>query len=308
MRKSIVCAGIICLDLVNTLPHDLEVGGKYPGASLMMSPGGIVKNTAEVLARMGHDAKLLSAAGYDTFSSAAVDGCKAAGIDVSLIRREEGVDIVTCIEVVDRRGDMFIMTGTAVNENSTVTLQQVIDADDVLSKAGVFMLCPSLPDESWDYIIRTYPHIPIVADAGAAGNVNKLLPYLKYLHTFKVNKREAEAFCGYRIQSEDDLRRAANDLLQKGVKNIVITLGEEGAVYANADYYGFFPAKPVAKVVNTSGAGDSFVAGLIHGYLNDLPIETTMEIAAACSRLSIQSDHTINPDITLQAVLEEMHR
>ena len=305
MSKHVVCAGIICLDIVNTLSQPAVMGGKQTGCSLLQSPGGIIKNTAEVLARMGEKVSLISAAGYDSFSQAAVNGCKDAGIDTGHIRLVEGGSVVTCIQVVQPNGDLVIMTGTAIDPNSQVTLKQVKQAHDLINGAGALMLCPSLSDEVIDYLVAAYPHIPMFADVGAAVNRDKFAPYLKYLHTFKVNLREAEAFFGSEIKTEEDLRRAAAYFLEEGAQNIAITLGEDGAVYANRDRFAIYPAKPVEKVVNTAGAGDSFLAGLIFGHINGLDTDTTVNIASACARLSIQSMHTINPNIDLPSVLKE---
>lgn len=305
MSKHVVCAGIICLDIVNTLSQPAVMGGKQTGCGLLQSPGGIIKNTAEVLARMGEAVSLISAAGYDSFSQAAVNGCKSAGIDTSHIRLVQGGSVVTCIQVVQPNGDLVIMTGTAIDPNSQVAIEQVKQAHDLIDSAGALMLCPSLSDEVIDYLVAAYPHIPLFADVGAAVNRDKFAPYLKYLHTFKVNLREAEAFCGFSIKTQEDLKRAAAYFLNEGVQNIAITLGEDGAVYANSERFAVYPARPAEKVVNTAGAGDSFLAGLIFGHINGLDTDTSVAIASACARLSIQSMHTINPDIDLTSVLKE---
>ncbi len=305
MSKHVVCAGIICLDIVNTLSQPAVMGGKHTGCGLLQSPGGIIKNTAEVLARMGEKVSLISAAGYDSFSQAAVNGCKDAGIDTQYIRLIEGGSVVTCIQVVQPNGDLVIMTGTAIDPNSQVTPEQVEQAHELINSAGVLMLCPSLSNEVIDYLVDTYPHIPLFADVGAAVNRDKFAPYLKHLHTFKVNLREAEAFLGSEIKNKQNLKQAAQYFLSEGVQNIAITLGEGGAVYANRDHFAIYPAKPVKNVVNTAGAGDSFLAGLIFGHINGLDTDTTVEIASACARLNIQSMHTINPNIDLASVLKE---
>ena len=102
--------------------------------------------------------------------------------------------------------------------------------------------------------------------------------------------------------------RRRKKILALGVQNVVITLGDRGAVYASKDFYKAYGIKQVEKVVNTSGAGDSFFAGLMHACATKLGTDEAMEFAAACARLTIQSHRTINPDITMQAVLDEMMR
>ncbi|MBQ1234493.1 MAG: bifunctional hydroxymethylpyrimidine kinase/phosphomethylpyrimidine kinase [Oscillospiraceae bacterium] len=306
--SKIVCAGSINIDISASATKPLNLHGKNPGAVVMASPGGVVGNVAEVLARIGHDTAIISTAGIGGFNDMVVNGCAGAGIDVSHVRREQGADVVICTFVNDEKGDLVVMAANPAAPTCVITVDQIKAADKLIKGCEVFFLCPTLPADTIDYIIKTYPDMIKMSDVGSVSSVPKLTPYLPYLHTLKVNEREAAAFAGHPTDTDENVYAAAQKILALGVQNVVITLGDRGAVYASKDFYKTYGIKQVEKVVNTSGAGDSFFAGLMHACATKLGTDEAMEFAAACARLTIQSHRTINPDITMQAVLQEMKR
>ena len=306
--SKIVCAGSINIDISASATKPLNLHGKNPGAVVMANPGGVVGNVAEVLARIGHDTAIVSTAGIGGFNDMVVNDCGAAGINIDHVRREQGADVVICVFVNDEKGDLVVMAANPAAPTCVITVDQIKAADKLIRECDVFFLCPTLPSDTIDYIIETYPDMIKMSDVGSVYSVPKLTPYLPYLHTLKVNEREAAAFAGHPTDTEENVYAAAQKILALGVKNVVITLGDRGAVYAGKNFYKTYGVKKVDNVVNTSGAGDSFFAGLMHACANGLNIDDSMEFSAACARLTIQSHRTINPDITMQAVLQEMKR
>ncbi len=102
----------------------------------------------------------------------------------------------------------------------------------------------------------------------------------------KPNRHELEVWAGRKLPELTDVITAAHELRDKGISHVVISLGEEGALWVNAS--GSWLAKPPhCDVISTVGAGDSMVAGLVYGLLNGETSEHTLRMATAISALSV---------------------
>jgi len=304
MSKKIVCIGSMSLDITCIAREKLNMGGKNPNAMVLVDAGGVTRNSGEVLARMGHDVAIVSTVGVDDFGKTAINLCEDIGMDMTYVSRVEGGKTTASIQMIDYDGEVAVMAAD-VSDEGDVSLEQVKAAHDVISQAGVILVCPTLGVETIAYIFETYKDIPKFMDACALQFIEKIRPFLKGVHTLKVNEEEAAALVGFELKDEKSIWNALGALKAMGPQNIVVTLGSRGAIFSNDLYGNLFPAKWVDKVANATGAGDSFFAGLVHGFLEDLPVDQTMEVAGACSRLTIMSPHTISTEITRDAVYKE---
>jgi len=304
MSKKIVCIGSMSLDITCIAREKLNMGGKNPNAMVLVDAGGVTRNSGEVLARMGHDVAIVSTVGVDDFGKTAINLCEDIGMDMTYVSRVEGGKTTASIQMIDYDGEVAVMAAD-VSDEGDVSLEQVKAAHDVISQAGVILVCPTLGVETIAYIFETYKDIPKFMDACALQFIEKIRPFLKGVHTLKVNEEEAAALVGLELKDEKSIWNALGALKAMGPQNIVVTLGSRGAIFSNDLYGNLFPAKWVDKVANATGAGDSFFAGLVHGFLEDLPVDQTMEVAGACSRLTIMSPHTISTEITRDAVYKE---
>jgi pseudouridine kinase len=110
----------------------------------------------------------------------------------------------------------------------------------------------------------------------------------------KVNRDEAKAITDLPQGNDEDLIQA---LLALGVKNVLLSLGSDGVIFANATTrvsHGVF----AINAVSDTGAGDALFAGFIHAQLNAWPIEQALEFASACSAMTLESDSANNPNIS----------
>lgn len=96
--------------------------------------------------------------------------------------------------------------------------------------------------------------------------------------------------------------------LQRGVKRIFISLGEDGVFYSDGRIYNLLKA-PKIEAVNSNGAGDAFIAGLVFGFINGYDIDLSAKLAMAASIIALKSEDTINPNIdidSIQSTIKEM--
>ena len=104
---------------------------------------------------------------------------------------------------------------------------------------------------------------------------------------------------------------AAASLLEKGLHAVAVSLGSSGCYYADRDGASFFrKLKPVAEMANATGAGDAFMAGLACAFVRGAGPEDMVDYALACGLIAVQSEDTINPrmsDEAVRKILEENH-
>lgn len=125
----------------------------------------------------------------------------------------------------------------------------------------------------------------------------KALPWL-----VKPNHRELEIWAGRALSTHQEIVEAANQLRQQGIAHVVVSLGEEGAMWVNASG-AWFAKPPKCEVISTVGAGDSMVGGLIYGLLMSQTSEHTLRLATAVSALAVSQP---NVGVTNRAQLARM--
>lgn len=154
-------------------------------------------------------------------------------------------------------------------------------------------------------MVKSHKDKVFFLDTVSTAKAMKVKEYIGYFHTIKPNILEAEALSGIKICSEDDCYRASNYFLDKGVKRVFITMGQNG-VYYNDGFEKKHLDAPHINVVNATGAGDAFIAALALGYVKNFGIDYTARFAQAASVLALSHEDTINPELTYGSVLMKM--
>lgn len=293
---------------------NMDIGG-FPDAALVagdsnpgrvrMTPGGVGRNIAENLVRMGIGVELVTALGDDANGHAILADCHAKGIGVSAVQIEQDCATSVYLFVDDAQGDMSV----AVND---MAIQQRITPDrlrerlELLNAMDAVVLDANLPEESILYLSREV-RVPIFADAVSAAKVGKLKGALGQLHCLKPNRIEAELLTGMRIDGMEAAKAAAQMLLRAGLHRVVLTLGADGAVCAEGGQCVFLPSGRV-EIVNASGAGDAYTAALVWSHCRRLSLRESAVAGMAASAIAMRSISAVNPEMTEEKLLMEMQR
>ena len=263
-------------------------------------PGGVSRNIAENLARLGIRTELISAIGDDPNGSLILDSCKSAGIgsDYSLIMSDTVSSVYMAI--MDNTKDMALaLSDMSISEN--ITVQFLETKYRILSKAAAIVFDTCLSTDAMDYILNNFKDIVIFVDPVSVGKAKALKPLISKVHTLKMNKLEAEFLAETRITDKSDLVKTSKWFLEQGVKRIFITLGSEGVYYKDSDKYGDY--KPVkADIKNATGAGDAFMAGLVFGTLNSYKLEKIVRFATGVSLAALAGEKTVNPKMSVKYI------
>jgi pseudouridine kinase len=306
MNDYVVCVGTSNVDVQGSAGPLVNPGDKNPGGAIEVWAGGVARNIAENLARLGLPVKMLTAVGDDVHAGKIVDDSMRAGIDMSHVLKLANRRSGACISISDSEGDLFVgLTDMSIAAELTVPYFESKQA--VLDGAAALVLSPCVSSDVIGYLCRHFEDRPIFVDVVSKGYVPRLREHLGRFHTVKANLPEAEELTGAPIAGEADLERAADVVLAQGVQRVVISLGKDGLF--TKDHRGRAVrrrTKEVRRMTNATGAGDALAAGLVYGHMKQLALEEMLEFAMTVAILTITHRNTINPELTEAMVLDNI--
>ncbi len=289
------------MDICASPARHLRTHDSSPG-SVVTSPGGVARNIAENLARLGVDCRLLAVVGADHHGDLLLQQGRAAGIDMNAVLRLDDAQTSTYVSMLDESGDMHV----AVNDMSIVNELQperLRRHEQMLRQARLVVLDTNLPDASIAYLCEALHDRPLFVDAVSVAKAPRIGPCLESIHTLKAGSAEAEALCGMRCRTGPQLAKAARWFHRNGTKRVFISLGEKGIYYSDGNETGIEPVPgPRPDVTNANGAGDALFAGIAYGWLTQWPLMDTIRFAMAAAGLAMSHRSTINPDMSCAAV------
>lgn len=291
----ILVIGASIVDILGFTRNIYKSKDSNPG-NIKISLGGVCRNISENLARVGVNTKFISIIGDDENGRNILSHSKMVGYDMEESLILEGGCTPTYMAILDHTGDMV---------SAVVDMESLdeMDADFIDSKKEIiydaeYTILDADDAELLEHILTTYyGKTKFVLDPVSAAKAEKIKHLIKYFHTIKPNRYEAEILWGSKIKNDEDLREAGRYFLSLGVKNVFISLDSDGIYYLNDKEEGKIKAKDVV-VKNTTGAGDSFVAGVGYGYMNNLCLRETVKYAIAMSTITISHEDTINPKMS----------
>ena len=259
-QATVAVVGGMNLDILGVPDSALLPRDSAPG-KITLRPGGVGRNIAARLQQLGCRACLITALGADARAEMLKEMCRRDGIDLSLsIQTDEGAPCYLCIH--DEQGDMAL----AVNDMSAMdalTPEALSGRMDRINAADACVLDANLSAGTLSFIAR-HASVPLILDPVSCFKAPRVLEILPRLTAIKPNRLEAEALTG-----EKNVERAADKLLSRGVQNVFISLGPEGAYYASRQEKGYVPAHPLPALPQT-GAGDALCAGITLALLRGL--------------------------------------
>ncbi|MGL5314264.1 MAG: carbohydrate kinase family protein [Peptostreptococcaceae bacterium] len=295
--------GVSVFDICGFTDKNYRSNDSNPG-KVKTSFGGVCRNIAECMARVDVNTKFISILGDDEAGLRMMEHSKVMNYDMSESLIVEGGHTPTYMAILDEQGEMV----------SAVVDMKIIDmftTDFIDSKAEIiknceYMILDSDRPDIVEYILKTFSgDTKFILDPVSAAKAKLVKHLIKYFHTIKPNRYEAEIMCGFKIHNDEDLRKAGQYFRDLGIENVFITLDEDGIYYNNGAQEGKLKANDV-KVVNVTGAGDSFVAGIASGYMNDINIVDTVKYAISMSTITIATEETIHPEMCNELVKEYM--
>jgi pseudouridine kinase len=307
MGDQVLVIGATLLDVKGKPFEGLQPGTSNPG-HIRTTRGGTARNVAENLALLGADVTLLSAVGDDDLGQQLSRQTAAAGVNIDHISVVAGQYTGSYMALLEEDGTLSVALDDT-RAMSGLTAQYVFQRRRLFREASMVMFDGSLAPETIDTILRLAGQyeVPVAADPASARLAYKLVSHLPALHLVVPSEVEAAALAGVEFAGYDaDLSLdVARQLVRLGVAIGVVTLSDFGLVYATSDENGYIPAH-FSKMADSTGTGDAITAAIIFGMLNDLPVTECMRLGAAAAGLTLQTNHTVVPNLSLDMLYDHL--
>ena len=218
--------------------------------------GGKGANQAVAARLCGASVGMVAKVGSDLFGPATIKNFQSLGIDASHVRIAEGVSSGVAPIFVEPNGQNRIIVVKGAND--TLSPEDVDAASPLLRKADTIVMQFEIPLRTVYHTIRFAKSSSIRCIVNPAPAQPVDFKEVSGADYFIPNESEAEVITGMPVRSIDDAKKCADFLLQRGIRRVVITLGERGCLLAGPEGAEFIPAFKVVAI-DTTGAGDAFI-------------------------------------------------
>lgn len=283
-----------------------------PVEDIRLFPGGDAMNEAAVLARLGSRVSLLTLLGEDEMGDLLLERARRGGINTDAVVRREGIATSINLVLVDPEGERRFVTvkGSSLRRLAPEHVLPAVDeltGEEIVSFASLFVSPCFGVEELEELFSRIKARgCTLCADMTRRKNGERagdMAPALKWVDVLFANLEEAALLTG-----EETPEGAAAELLRCGAGNVVVKLGARGGYYAGKEGEFFFPACPVPRAVDTTGAGDTFAGAFLHALAGGRSIKDCLPFAAAAASLCVERLGCASEQLSRAAVLERMHR
>ena len=276
-KPKIVVIGSCNTDMVvkaNRLPVP---GETILGGTFYMNPGGKGANQAIAASRLGAEVTFISKIGYDLFGLQALEIYKSEKINTEFIFTDQKSPSGVALISVDSFGENSIIVAPGASRSLSI---------EIIKESNIILMQLEVPIETAEYaatIANKYGKKVILNPAPASTLSDS---FLNNVHTILPNRIEAEMLSGIKVMDIESAHRAAIAIGEKGIENVVITLGKDGSYVKEKDKYTMIPAKKV-ETIDTTGAGDVF-CGAFSVYLSEgHSLTESVKFANAAAALAV---------------------
>jgi len=298
-KEYIALIGAANIDIQGFSSNPIIARDSNPG-KIEFCPGGVSRNIAENLSRLGIKTELISAIGDDPNGILILNSCRSCGIGSNYSLIVENAVSSVYLAIMDNTKDMALaLSDMTISDNINNGFLQ--SRDEILKKSSAIVFDTCLAADVMEYILDNYSDKPIYVDPVSVGKAKALKPLISKIHTLKMNKLEAEFLSDSKINTNSDLENTSLWFINKGVIRVFITLGSDGVFFRDLNTCGNFKPR-TSEIKNATGAGDAFMAGLVFGTLNDYNMEKLVRFASGLSLAALAGEKTVNPKINLNYI------
>jgi len=266
-NSSISVLGALNMDLIMNLDRPANPGETVVGDKFYTAPGGKGGNQAVAAARVSNSESInfFGFIGNDSYGSELKNYLEKENIITSNIFVDENLHSGIAIILTTNSGENHVNAVYGANEKKDLHL--VDSFKKIINKSKILITQNELDEQITREFMKTARenNIPIILDP-APFRENLKFDYYKMADFITPNETEAEYMTGIKIKSIDDAKKSCNLLISKGIKNCIITLGENGAFFMNENEERYFEPYEVPKVRASVAAGDAFT-GILGAFL-----------------------------------------
>lgn len=294
-------------DIVGRANAPLQGGTSNP-ANLRMSLGGVARNVAENLARLGVKVVLITSVGDDYYGHHLLEHANSVGINTEhcMIVPEQSTG--SYVAVLDEHGSLNLGLDD-MRVMQAITPAYLRKCRDLFKSARVVFIDANLPEPAIKTVasITRRLKIPLAADPTSVSLAPALAPYLKDLWLITPNEAEANVLCHHPVPHADPNQaiEAAQHLVEQGVDRAIITMAEFGLGYATSITNGHIPAIKT-EIQDPTGAGDALTAAVIFALLNDISIDEAVQLGISAASLTLRTKGTVDENLSVEKLYDQL--
>ncbi|NLR93707.1 ribokinase [Flammeovirga agarivorans] len=283
MKKKIIVIGSSNTDLVarsNRLPR---AGETIIGSQFFQNQGGKGANQAVACAKLGGETTFIACVGKDDFGKVAKESYKKVGINTDYISSSDQPTGVAMINVDDHGENCIVVVPGA---NNDLDINRIDKVSHLFSKDTIVLLQLEVPIKTIEHSIEVAHQkgaMVIVNPAPAQALSDEVLSKVNYITP---NETELTLLTGVEINNEEGLKEAVEKLHQKGIENVIVTLGSKGCYVSSKELKGYYEAQKV-KAVDTTAAGDVFNGAFTAHLAENYPLSACIEFGTRAATFSV---------------------
>jgi len=270
-----------------------------PG-KVSISCGGVGRNIAENLSHLGIATSLITILGDDPHGELILNQSAAAGINMegSIIMNNHSTSVY--LAILDEKGDMLSAV-SHMDIYEEMAPEHLEKQRGIIDSCDLCLLDTNLPQHIIEYIVTSFTPGAFMLDTVSSNKALRASRVLGHFHTIKPNRVEAEALWGKPIKNMEDAFEACRYFIALGIRQVFITLGQDGVCFSNGKVFGHFTPPP-SPIVNATGAGDAFSAALAYCYIQGYDLEYTAKFASAAAAITLAHEKTICPNLCVDNI------
>ncbi|USK30750.1 ribokinase [Bacillus sp. CMF21] len=284
IQAQIVVVGSINMDLVVKTPRIALEGETIIGDGFSTMPGGKGANQAVAASRLGAQVKMVGCVGDDRYGRELLAHFEEENIGTEYVTTISGQSTGVAMITVNESGENSIVV--APGANARMTPSYVREAENVIRSADMLLVQLEIPMDAVEEAVKVANRhrVPVILNPAPARQMSDVL--LKQIDILTPNETEGKIIVTGRAESDASIEEVMSHLISRGVKRVVMTLGGEGAAYSESGAYRLMRAHKV-ETVDTTGAGDSFNAGLGVYLAEGGTLEEAVRFAQKAAALSV---------------------
>lgn len=296
--KNICVIGSLNMDLVVNVDKMPKPGQTIIGSNFKEVPGGKGANQAVAMARLNGNVSMIGKVGEDGFGQTLINSLKNDKVDTTYIKTTKGATGVALITVDNNAQNSIVVSPGA---NFEVKEEDIDNNIEAIKNSDIVVLQLETPLNTIKYALKKSKELNKYTILNPAPAVKLDDEIIKNVDLLTPNETELEIISGVSIETEEDIQKAAQIMIEKGVKELIVTLGSKGSLYINKEKSIFKKAYKV-EAVDTTAAGDSYTAALAVALSKDKNIEEAMDFASKVGALSVLKEGAQSSLPTLEDV------
>jgi ribokinase len=284
MSSKILVIGSTNVDFLIKTDKLPGFGETVTGGVFFQNYGGKGANQAVGAARAGGDVTFVTCLGEDLYADNLMENFKKDGIETSFVFRDRDEATGSALIMLDKDGNNYLSVASGANYK--LTPAHIDQALKTILEAEIIVMQMEIPFDTTKYVFE----LAAKHNKKVLFNLAPARPFdvavLKKTYAFVVNEVEAAMVTGRKVETDEEIKVSANELLKLGCKIAVITLGARGSYVASADFTGFVPAFKVIAV-DTTAAGDVYCGSLAVAMVEGKSLQDSVRFAGAASAISV---------------------